>query len=166
MRGSKLMFRRLSDFIPLSQLSPSNDTGPLVLSETLTLPSVIHLSFTVCPSVIASPHQIHLWNFRAFLRVFPGPSEHFTAQRYGESGSSSTLPLAFLSLLPLFWLTSGLDEISPPAMCPNPSLRSVAQSCPTLCDPMNRSTPGLSVHHQLPEFTNGWKWWHNLPSET
>ena len=30
---------------------------------------------------------------------------------------------------------------------------SVAQSCPTLCDPMNCSTPGLSVHHQLPEFT-------------
>ena len=30
---------------------------------------------------------------------------------------------------------------------------SVAQSCPTLCDPMNRSTPGLPVHHHLPEFT-------------
>ena len=30
---------------------------------------------------------------------------------------------------------------------------SVAQSCPTLCDPMNRSAPGLPVHHQLPEFT-------------
>ena len=30
---------------------------------------------------------------------------------------------------------------------------SVAQSCPTLCDPMNRSTSGLPVHHQLPEFT-------------
>ena len=30
---------------------------------------------------------------------------------------------------------------------------SIAQSCPTLCDPMNRSTPGLPVHHQLPEFT-------------
>ena len=29
----------------------------------------------------------------------------------------------------------------------------VAQSCPTLCDPMNRSTPGLPVHHQLPEST-------------
>ena len=29
----------------------------------------------------------------------------------------------------------------------------VAQSCPTLCDPMNCSTPGLPVHHQLPEFT-------------
>ena len=28
----------------------------------------------------------------------------------------------------------------------------VAQSCPTLCDPMNRSTPGFPVHHQLLEF--------------
>ena len=32
-------------------------------------------------------------------------------------------------------------------------IRSVAQSCLTLCDPMNHSTPGLPVHHQLPEFT-------------
>ena len=30
---------------------------------------------------------------------------------------------------------------------------SVAQSCPTPCDPMNRSTPDLPVHHQLPEFS-------------
>ena len=30
---------------------------------------------------------------------------------------------------------------------------SVAQSCPAFCDPMNHSTPGLPVHHQLPEFT-------------
>ena len=30
---------------------------------------------------------------------------------------------------------------------------SVIQSCPTLCDPMNHSTPGLPVHHQLLEFT-------------
>ena len=30
---------------------------------------------------------------------------------------------------------------------------SVTQSCPTLCNPMNHSTPGLPVHHQLPEFT-------------
>ena len=30
---------------------------------------------------------------------------------------------------------------------------SVAQSCPTLCNPMNRKTPGLPVHQQLPEFT-------------
>ena len=32
-------------------------------------------------------------------------------------------------------------------------ISSVTQSCPTLCDPVNHSTPGLPVHHQLPEFT-------------
>ena len=32
-------------------------------------------------------------------------------------------------------------------------IRSVAQSCPTLCNPMNYSTPGLPAYHQLPEFT-------------
>ena len=32
-------------------------------------------------------------------------------------------------------------------------LSSVAQSRPTLCNPMNHSTPGLPVHHQLPDFT-------------
>ena len=32
-------------------------------------------------------------------------------------------------------------------------IRLVIQSCPTICDPMNRSTPGLPVQHQLLEFT-------------
>ena len=36
---------------------------------------------------------------------------------------------------------------------PGTEFSSVAQSCPTLCDPMNCSSPGLPVHHQLPEFT-------------
>ena len=42
-------------------------------------------------------------------------------------------------------------------LCKYPQVRSVQFSrsvvCPTLCDPMNRSTPGLPVHQQLPEFT-------------
>ena len=33
------------------------------------------------------------------------------------------------------------------------SVQLVAQSCPTLCDPMDCSTSGLPIHHQLPEFT-------------
>ena len=33
------------------------------------------------------------------------------------------------------------------------SVQLVAQLCPTLCDPMNYSMPGLPVHHQLLEFT-------------
>ena len=32
-----------------------------------------------------------------------------------------------------------------------PQFRSAAQSCPTLCDPMDCSTPGLSIHHRPPE---------------
>ena len=36
---------------------------------------------------------------------------------------------------------------------------SVAQSCPTFCDPMNHSTPGLPVCHQLPEFTQNHVHW-------
>ena len=40
-----------------------------------------------------------------------------------------------------------------PWQCNSVQFSSVAQSCPTLWDPMNRSTPGLPVHHQLPEFT-------------
>ena len=46
--------------------------------------------------------------------------------------------------------------ISQISVCWHPisqSVRSVAQSCPNLCDPMNCSIPGLPVHHQLPEFT-------------
>jgi len=41
----------------------------------------------------------------------------------------------------------------PPHEVTSVQFSSVAQSCPTLCDPMNHSTPGLPVHHQLPEFT-------------
>ena len=42
---------------------------------------------------------------------------------------------------------------------PSVQFSSVAQSCPTHCDPINRSTPGLPVHHQLPEFTQTHNHW-------
>ena len=41
---------------------------------------------------------------------------------------------------------------------------SVTQSCLTLCAPMNHSTPGLPVHHQLPEFTQTHAHWVMMPS--
>ena len=44
-------------------------------------------------------------------------------------------------------------SVLPLTLCISVQFSSVAQSCPTLCDPMNPSTPGLPVHHQLPEFT-------------
>ena len=40
-----------------------------------------------------------------------------------------------------------------PTLMTTVQLSSVAQLCPTLCDPMNRSTPGIPVHYQLPDFT-------------
>ena len=46
---------------------------------------------------------------------------------------------------------------------------SVTQSCPTLCDPMNPSTPGLPVHHQLLEFTHSCplsRWCHPITSSS
>ena len=47
-----------------------------------------------------------------------------------------------------------LTETQPPIRSQSASsVSSVAQSCPTLCNPMNHSTPGLPIHHQLPEFT-------------
>jgi len=41
---------------------------------------------------------------------------------------------------------------------------SISQSCPTLCDLMNHSTPGLPVHHQLPEFTQTQSFESVMPS--
>ena len=55
------------------------------------------------------------------------------------------------------WLLTESQKVSksltPSSHCQILQCSSVAQSCPTLRDPMNRSTPGLPVHHQLPEFT-------------
>ena len=51
----------------------------------------------------------------------------------------------------ILWSLSGKKrQITNPV---SDQVRSVAQSCPTLCNPMNRSMPGLPVHHQLLEFT-------------
>ena len=45
------------------------------------------------------------------------------------------------------------DIFSVLSLLPRIQFSSVTQSCPTLCNPMNHSTPGLPIHHQLPEFT-------------
>ena len=61
------------------------------------------------------------------------------------SSSSSSMMLALRFLLMLFMNLRKFSCI--------PQFSSVTQSCLTLCDPMNCSTPGLPVHHQLPDFT-------------
>ena len=54
-----------------------------------------------------------------------------------------------------FRVLTGVDEHMSfhTAIVSSVQFSSATQLCLTLCDPMNRSTPGLPVHHQLPEFT-------------
>ena len=51
-----------------------------------------------------------------------------------------------------YWFFSGLPVFSY-HLFGSVQFSSVTQSCPTLCDPMGRSTPGLPIHHQFPELT-------------
>ena len=69
--------------------------------------------------------------------------------------STALVPLFLINPLEIYMLFLGPHtHFSSPAFYPSSvQFGSVAQSCPTFCDPMNRSTPGLPVHHQLPEFT-------------
>ena len=103
-----------------------------------------------CPTLL-SPHELS----RACQVLL---SLGFPKQEYG-----SGLPLSFpgdllnpgiesmsLSLAGRFFATEPPGEHS---YTDSVQFSSVAQSCLTLCDPMNCSTPGLPVHHQLPEFT-------------
>ena len=94
----------------------------------------------------------------------PGSSVHGVFQaRILEWGCYFLLQGAFLTqglnpclLCALHWQVDSLPQSPPGKPIWNISsvqFSSVAQSCPTLCDPMNHSTPGLPVHHQLPEFT-------------
>ena len=57
-----------------------------------------------------------------------------------------------LSISVCFWKTC-IVEIIKNLVLLKFQFSSVTQSCPTLCNPMNRSTPGPPVHHHLPEFT-------------
>ena len=62
--------------------------------------------------------------------------------------SSSSWPFSFFS-----WFPDSLVPWSIFFQFSSVQFSSVTQSCPTLCDPMNCSAPGLPVHHLLPEFT-------------
>ena len=63
------------------------------------------------------------------------------------------MPGCWIQQYPLWRKREKIKKKKNLAKKPSDQIRSVTQSCPTLCDPMNRSTPGLPIHHQLPEFT-------------
>ena len=86
--------------------------------------------------------------------------EHSTKRREIQANISVRVVLDSLELMLYFQLCMRL-ALPLPKMRWNGSVQfsSVAQLCPTLCDPMNRSMPGLPVHHQLPEFTENHVHW-------
>ena len=79
--------------------------------------------------------------FHSFMFIFPlqGPTCNLKKKKKKPKETKRKQTKNFDSKLSLYLLS---DQI-----------RLVAQSCPTLCDPMKSSTPGLPVQHQLPGFT-------------
>ena len=115
-----------------------------------------HLIFCCClfllPSIFPS------------IRVFSNQSAlHNRWPKYRGFGFSISLSNSGLVFLRIDWFdlltVQGTLKSSPAPQFKSINssaliqFSSVSQSCPTLCDTMNRSTPGLPVHHQLPEFT-------------
>ena len=70
-------------------------------------------------------------------------------------GKVMSLLFNMLSRLVIAFLprSNHLNFMAPVTICSDFQFSSVTQSCPTLCDPMNCSTPSHAVHHKLPEFT-------------
>ena len=108
------------------------------------------------------PHRTQdvYFNISIFIKVEAGDSRKFRSLhqlRYRRPISQIYLYTPAVSLVHclLLYPASQLNLYNQGWHVQNGSVRfsSVTQSCPTLCDPMNHSTPGLPVHHHLPEFT-------------
>ena len=113
-------------------------------SNHLTLCHPLLLFPSIFPSIrfFSSELPVHIrWpKYWSFCLSISGASD-VRCQRWGYT---------FFSLL-----TEAPKPLSqyPQNIIASVQFSSVAQLCLTLCDPMNRSMPGLPVHHQLPEFT-------------
>ena len=100
-----------------------------------------------------SPGKITGVSCRALLQgIFPtqGLNLHLLSLLHWQAGF---LPLAPPGRPPVLDTLSYLISHSLTSRCSSVQFSSVAQLRLTLCDPMNCSTPGLPVHHQLQEFT-------------
>ena len=91
-----------------------------------------------------------LWTvgFQASLSMGISRQEYWSVLPCPPPGIVLTQGLNLCPLCLLHWQVGSLS-LAPPRKPRKASVQfsSVAQSCPTLCDPMNRSTPGLPVHH-------------------
>ena len=107
------------------------------------------LSLYSAPTLCIFSYQKNTLLGQPFLSIMNSSVEKHLLAVYQKRGSLSlhTHPMVYIP----DW---GLHPILlSPALTTDTQFSPVTQSCPTLCDPMNRSTPGLPGHHQLPEFT-------------
>ena len=103
--------------------------------------------------LLINHHQVQpvlLSKYDQILSMSPHLHCFHPVPRHLVSFSLGFLQLA-LTCLP--YLSLPLQSILSTSLGEMPQFSSVAQSCPTLCDPINHSTPGLPVHHQLPDFS-------------
>ena len=92
---------------------------------------------------LETPERVHIaLKFKCNVQVefILGKLQHFSLKAFSWLGEAHTHYGGNL----LYWFKCSVQFSA---------VQSVAQSCLTLCNPMNRSMPGLPVHHQLPEFT-------------
>ena len=107
--------------------------------------ALIHAKGTCTPLSTHTPHHVQSNSTHIQRTLTPSqvpsttPENTYTIASPQHDGGASTE--CRLSMINLFSFSALFLQFS-----------SVAQSCPTLCDPMECSTPGLPVHHQLPAF--------------
>ena len=159
-----LNFSSLDSFIPQQFLIPYFILTQWVTGDT----EASHVCFLTFQS--SSLEQEHSMVFLSLLKATPNISRTwFRPQDFSETCFSTLIHHQTTNLTPKalmysrccwsFQVETKDGIISFECMCDkllqfsSVQFSSVAQSCPTLCNPMNRSTPGLPVHHQFPEFT-------------
>ena len=115
---------------------------------------LFHLLFFACSVVSDSFATLWIVACQAPLSMGFPRQDYWTGLPFPTPGD---LPFSREGLLPDPGIKSASLALAgrffASGLIPPVQFSSVAQSCPTLCDPMNCSTPGLPVHHQLPEFT-------------
>ena len=122
-------------------------TISLIREETLTLWSNLELSFQGSLLLSSQNHPMYLYSmFEVNPFYIWQAKERERGKKKGQFSWILSLQTSALSLL------TG-SATTGPTLTSSVQFSSVTQSCLTLCDPMNHSTPGFPVQHQLPEFT-------------
>ena len=98
--------------------------------------------------------RVDILHLACCLTTFHKPTLTFSKWKWKWQKYHSEEPQYKKWTAPFLKDTISMVTLESPDCLTSDQIRSVTQSCPTLCDPMNCSTPGLPVHHQLTEFTH------------